>query len=481
MPGTLASAALMSRVLIVSEPRVAGCEATPLERSLERQTDTGWTLDTTDPDVIATVLVDDDSRLRPDTIALLRAAIVDDPTIEAVLGDALVDGIRALRPAWSPTRLLGTADELDLLAMRGPRHDGSLAGRVTALAGAPDGAIGHLPAVLLDRDGPVPIDAAAKTALTAMAAARRGTARPGPVTFLIPTAGTRHPDGRPMVLGAIDAARRAHRDGESNDEIVLIVGEEFDGEPEDLAAPDTRILRRPFPWNFAAAVNLGLVEASNGTVVLLNDDIEAVESGWLTPMIDHLRDLGVGLVGASLTYPDDRIQHHGMVIDDAFPLHAHVGRRRDDLPVAARVAHEVAAVTAACVVGRRSHLLEVGGLWEALPGNFNDTDLCLKLHRAGRRVILEPDARLVHFESASREARIDPWEWDTFIGRWGGVEDPWYHPGYHRPDDPHDRRRNADHLPADDPVGAWPLRTATIRPRPHRSRLRPDAETEAEG
>ena len=74
----------------------------------------------------------------------------------------------------------------------------------------------------------------------------------------------------------------------------------------------------------------------------------------------------------------------------------------------------------------------------------------------------------------AERATIDAWEWDLFVGRWGGVEDPWYHPGHHRPDDPGDRRRNADHLGTNELRGTWPVRTPEIRCRPHRARLRPD-------
>lgn len=465
----------MSRILILSEPRVEGPGATPLERSVKRQTDGRSTLDPANPDIVATALIDIDTALRPDAIALLHEALEMHPMVDALIGDAITGGTRQLRPAWSPTRLASTAHELDLVVVRERIDDPSLAGRIAALTAVDDLAVGHLPAALVERDAPLQVDAKAEAALAQACIARRSADLPDSVTFLIPSAGTPDPDGHPMVLGAIDAARRARVDGGPDDEIVVVVGDEFVGNPDSLSASDVRIVHRGFTWNFAAAMNLGLIEASNGTVVLLNDDIKAPEPGWLTPMLEHLGDPDVGLVGASLSYPDGTLQHHGMVIDDAFPLHAYVGMRPGDLPQPAQAAHEVAAVTAACAVGRRSQLLEIGGFWEALPESFNDTDLCLKLQRSGRRVILEPRARLIHFESASRLPSIEPWEWDTFIGRWGCVDDPWYHPGHHRPDNPEDRRRNADHLPALDPLQAWPLRTSTVRPRPHHARMRPEA------
>lgn len=463
----------MSPVLIVAAPRFEGEGPSPLQRSLARQTDRGWTANPAEPEIFATILVDDDSSLDADAVATIRTTFTEHTALDALFGDAVIGGVRALRPAWSPTRLQTHADEVDLVAIRGRVDDASLATRIRALSAVPARTIGHLPVALLDRATPLPVDADATEALGELLVARRTVERSGPVTFLIPSAGVRDASGAPRLRGAIDAARRARRDGEG-DKVLLIVGDEFDGDPHEHEALDVEILDRPFPWNFAAAINHGLVSTSTDIVVMLNDDVEALTRGWLEPMLDHLSDPAVGLVGATLLFPDGTIQHHGMVLDDAFPLHCHVGTRPGALPEAVLNAHEVVAVTAACVAANRQALLDVGGLWEALPANFNDADLCLKLLRTGRRVVLEPGARLVHHESASRTATIDAWEWDLFVGRWGGVEDPWYHPGHHRPDDPGDRRRNADHLGTNELRGTWPVRTPEIRCRPHRARLRPD-------
>ena len=259
------------------------------------------------------------------------------------------------------------------------------------------------------------------------------------------------------------------------------MGDEFDGDAAELEADEVRVVRRPGPWNFSAAINTGLLAASHDTVVLLNDDIEMITEGWLRPLIEHLRDRAVALVGTALLYPDHSLQHIGVVIDDALPLHPHVGVEVERLPPRFRQAREVAAVTAACAVGRRSDLLAVGGLNEALPANFNDVDLCFKLQREVGRIIVDPTSPLLHRESASRVPVIESWEWEAFVGRWGEIVDPWYHPGHHRPDDPNDRRRNADHPPPDDPHGTWPRRTPTIQPSVHRARIAaPAADATAE-
>ena len=128
------------------------------------------------------------------------------------------------------------------------------------------------------------------------------------------------------------------------------------------------------------------------------------------------------------------------------------------------------SVTGACLLARRCDLVAVGGLCEEFPLSFGDVDLCMKLRRFGLRVVVEPAAVLVHFESASRYPQIRKQEWDRFIYRWGEVVDPWYHPAFHRPDDPENLRLNADHLDPVDQDGQWSPRDTAIRSRVHHSR-----------
>jgi GT2 family glycosyltransferase len=467
----------MSALLILSDRDPADLDGSALLRSLFGQTDTGWTLHAGEDPPLARVLVDHDSTLVPDAIERLRAAFEQHADIQALITDAVVDGERRLRPVWSPTAAASCAEELDLVATRATPVGGSLAHRIAVLASHPLATIGHLPEALLHRTEPAAVTPDARRAIERLAADRRIRPTPTTASFLIPTAGTRGPHGERLVAGAISAARHA---GFEEVEILVIVGEEFDGDPAELGADDVDIVHRPGPWNFSAAINTGLLAGRHDIVVLLNDDIEMQKAGWATPMVAHLTDPDVALVGAALHYPDGGIQHLGVVIDDAFPLHPYVGARPDELPARARSAHEVIAVTAACAVGRRGDLLRVGGLNENLPANFNDVDLCFKLQRTVGRIVLEPARPLTHHESASREPRIESWEWETFVGRWGEILDPWYHPGHHRPDDPADRRRNADGLPPDDPAGRWPLRTPIVRPSVHRARLAPPSSNEAD-
>ncbi len=460
----------MSVLLFVSDVDGEALASSPLARSLAAQTDTGWTLDPTARAPLASVLVDHTSRLDTHTVAELRQVLDGDPTVAAVIGDAIVDDHRRLRPAWSPTALAADPTELDLVATRTAMADGSLASRIDALAMLEPASVAHVPAPLLRRSAVDDGDNgdAGSRAAHRLLADRRRFERATAATFLIPTAGTRHADGHRLVERAIAAAEGS---GLDTLEILLIVGDEFDGDPAELERPGVRLVDRNSPWNFSVAINVGLLEAAHETVVLLNDDVEMLDGAWAPPLLDHLRDPGVALVGCALLYPDHTVQHVGVVIDDAQPLHAHVGARLSDLPGRIRAPHEVAAVTAACATGRRADLLAVGGFDESLPANFNDVDLCFKLQREIGRVVVDPTSPLIHHESASRQPVIEGWEWERFVGRWGEVVDPWYHPGHHRPDDAGERRRNADHLPPDDPDGTWELRTSAVHPHVHRARL----------
>ena len=291
----------MSVLLIVSDVDGETPAGSRLIRSLHAQTDAGWTLDRDGNEPLATVQVSADSTLRPDAVAAIRQVFVDDAAIQAVIGDAIVDGERRLRPAWSPTFISQHAHELDLVAVRGAASSGSIAARLDALAALDPTAVAHLPHPLLERESAEAVDDDASRAAARLVTERRREPAADAASFLVPTAGTRHPDGSRLVEHAIRAARGS---GVSTVEVVLIVGDEFDGDPAELEAPDVRVVRRPGPWNFSTAINTGLLAASHDTVVLLNDDIEMITEGWLRPLIEHLRDRDLSLVGAALLYPD---------------------------------------------------------------------------------------------------------------------------------------------------------------------------------
>ena len=203
--------------------------------------------------------------------------------------------------------------------------------------------------------------------------------------------------------------------------------------------PDTRVLRRPGPFNFSSLINAGVAAAEGGVVVLLNNDCEIVEADWLARLVDWAVRPGIGAVGAKLLYADGTLQHAGV----ALGLGGEAGHRDRKLPREhsgalgrLSVPHEVSAVTAACLAVRRETYLAAGGFDESLPVAFNDIDFCLRLLERGFRNILDPGAVVIHAESASR-GRDDGPRRARFLGeaamfreRWQDLllDDPRFHP-----------------------------------------------------
>lgn len=441
-------------------------------------------LDPSIPDDDLVIALPDDATLdRPGVDALVELA-TDDPA-GAWYGDLVIAGRVHRRTAWSPTRLLADPVAAAPVAVRAGwlrAHDTSAAASDLAFRLVRERAdVVHFTTVLTRHaslpSGPDPADIEAHLAALAIPAALDSDHRlhandefAPEVDIIVPTAGTVLGDG------TVAAIRLRERLGPLPDRmgLVFVVGDEFRGDPSTLETPGCRIVRRPAgPFNFSEAVNLGVLHSRATHVLLLNDDTEPAGSSFVDRMALHLTDATVGAVGALLTYPDGTVQHAGIVIDDARPLHPFVGwKPADTAPHGGLVAREVAAVTGGCLMMRRADYLAVGGLSTSFPLSFNDVDLCVRVQRAIGRIVVEPAATLVHHETLSREPVITATEWDRWIDRWGEILDPWYHPAYLRPDDPHDLARNADHLeprPGDTPPPTQ-LRRPRLQSRVHRGR-----------
>ncbi|WP_223806901.1 glycosyltransferase [Novosphingobium sp. LASN5T] len=173
-----------------------------------------------------------------------------------------------------------------------------------------------------------------------------------------------------------------------------------------------RVLRDSGPFNFSRLNNNAAQIATGELLCLLNNDIEMIGADWLAIMAWQALRKGVGAVGAMLLYPDGRLQHAGVVMNICGgAAHAH----RLLWPGEAGYFHRhalpqfVSAVTAACLVVRRSSFEAVGGLDEqAFAVAFNDVDLCMRLNQRGWQSFYEPRAILVHHESISRGFDRDP-------------------------------------------------------------------------
>ena len=230
----------------------------------------------------------------------------------------------------------------------------------------------------------------------------------------------------------------------SNLEIILVDNSKSDAVErfvEELAprVPGLRRVANPLtPFNYSALVNSAIPHVNTPFVLMLNDDITVIDPGWLRAMVELAQRPDVGIVGAKLLYPDDSIQHAGVVLGP-FGGSVHVFKRLPgndpgffDLP---DVVRNVSAVTFACAVIDRKVFDVIGGLDENnLPVAFNDTDFCLRAREAGYEVLYTPHAALHHHESVTKVVITHPNEIAFLRERWRHVidHDPYYNPNLTR-------------------------------------------------
>lgn len=166
-----------------------------------------------------------------------------------------------------------------------------------------------------------------------------------------------------------------------------------------------RVLSYDAPFNYSALNNWAARQCASPLLAFINNDIEVITPDWLEEMAGFAVRPDVGAVGAMLYYPDNTIQHAGMLLG-TFGIAGHVYARQrkgfSGYHGRAQVAQDVSAVTGACLVVRRTLFEAVGGLDEQLPIEFNDVDFCLRLRERGYLNVWTPFAQLYHHESASR-------------------------------------------------------------------------------
>jgi GT2 family glycosyltransferase len=172
-----------------------------------------------------------------------------------------------------------------------------------------------------------------------------------------------------------------------------------------------RILRDERPFNFSALNNGAVAEARGEFVCLMNNDIGIMTPDWLEEMLSFAARPDTGAVGARLWYPDDRLQHAGVLVGFfgvAGHMHKMLARGETGYGHRAALHQSLSAVTAAVLLVRKSIYEAVGGFDETLAVAFNDVDFCLKVRDAGYRNIYTPHAEMYHYESASRGAETTP-------------------------------------------------------------------------
>lgn len=264
--------------------------------------------------------------------------------------------------------------------------------------------------------------------------------KPPKVSILIPTR-----DGADML-------RRCIKSIESKTDypdFEFIIVDNQSSEPRslkylrELEAQGVRVLKYDAPFNYSDINNVAAREARGEVLALLNNDLEVINPEWLAEMVSHALRPEIGAVGAKLYYPNKRVQHAGIVLGMgahgvAGTPHRLLERKNPGYFGKASLLQCLSAVTAACLVMRRSVFEEVGGFdAQNLPVAYNDIDLCLRVREKGYRVLFTPYAELYHHESATRGSDETPEKKARFERevaymhqRWGEVleRDPYYSP-----------------------------------------------------
>lgn len=210
---------------------------------------------------------------------------------------------------------------------------------------------------------------------------------------------------------------------------------------DQLKATGVKVLDYPRPFNFSAINNFAAQQALGDYLCLLNNDIEVQTTDWLEEMLSFAQLPNVGPVGARLWYPGSSgLQHAGVVVGlGGVAGHSFVGLTKAEkgyfgLPV---LHHRCSAVTAACLMIKKSTYLSVDGMDEDIAVAFNDVDFCLRLGEAGYYSVYTPHAEMTHHESASRGDDMSDANRARFMReeafmkmRWGDKlkSDPFYSP-----------------------------------------------------
>lgn len=207
--------------------------------------------------------------------------------------------------------------------------------------------------------------------------------------------------------------------------------------------PNVRIVYWKGEFNYSAINNFGVNHAAGKYLLFLNNDTELLTGSGIEEMLGLCMREDVGAVGAKLLFKDDTVQHAGIVVGFGnYAGHVHMGLRRDDYGymVRARINCNYSAVTAACLMTKKSLFDKVGGFDEQFAVACNDVDLCLKFRQEGKLVVYNAFSEWYHYESKSRGYEDTPEklkrfekEVEKFQKKWPGIlaqGDPFYNPNF---------------------------------------------------
>jgi glycosyltransferase involved in cell wall biosynthesis len=157
------------------------------------------------------------------------------------------------------------------------------------------------------------------------------------------------------------------------------------------------------PFNFSSLINFGVEKAKGEYFLLLNNDTEVITPDWIEAMVEQAQRPSIGVVGVKLLFPDDTVQHAGIVFDENdLPVHIFAGDNKHLYNLQLNSINNYPALTGACVMIRRNVFEELKGFDENFAVEFNDIDFCLRAMGKGYFNIYLPHVELYHYESVSR-------------------------------------------------------------------------------
>ncbi len=252
------------------------------------------------------------------------------------------------------------------------------------------------------------------------------------VSIIIPTRDA--PDHLDRCLGSI-----FNRSSYRNFEVILIDNETSDSDALEIMKR-YKVERILFPgkFNYSRANNVGVAHSKGDYILLLNNDTEVIEPDWIQSLLFYACQPDVGAVGGLLVYPNKTVQHAGVVVGmNEVANHVMRGFAASDDGYFGSLscAREVSAVTAACMMIRRSIYVNIGGFNEQFRTYFQDVDLCLRIIESGFRIIYTPRSLLLHYESATRGHEYDFADRDLMLRIWSKIYDHgdlYYNPHFDR-------------------------------------------------
>lgn len=380
-----------------------------------------------------TVVLREGETFDPRAIEIVTNAFARAPELETLYADLVKDGRICPRPQWDADLAINAAYAPSPIFFRGERNVGDAWLALRELSTQP-GAVSRIA---------LPLAASARVSKIEF------TIPPVPELSRTPTVSVVIPTKLRIDLLDRCLTKLADQTGYPGLDVVIVNnGAEDPRFPDVIAAASSRTKLRVVEdfgsFNFSRLINTGVRASAGEIILMLNDDVEAIQPGWLHRMVESAMNPSVGCVGARLLHPDGTIQHAGVTLGISGVCgHLWKGLDREAAAAIPQVVlpSRRIAVTGACLALRRDIFNRVGGLDEAsFPVAYNDIDLCLRVGAPGLTTVYRGDAALIHHESQSRRSDSETaekrkriaGETNRFVLRWGRLlrNDPFASPAF---------------------------------------------------